>query len=782
MILPAPFAVLVLESVAGSARFHDALAALEAGQSRPSWATLILDAVRRTRTDIPDDDTATYGRTYWFRLEGARGAGMDLPRNPCPGVRLYLPGEDAPVGTDPLSVHDAQYVLPAMLGRFLITLDDDGGATADPAATPATDPVPAPLEPAPEPEPAQEPQAPPEPEPTPLEPVEMVVESEPEPQPVVVEVPPARWTLLPDAQIDALDDEQVYNWITTLERDYNVRPPRNVEFTPVEELRIWLRETVASDQVRAVWERQQAARQERPRPEICTTNAAIHEMSDLALSALQDANDPPELFARAAQLVRVARDESGGLYIQEIGEPGLAGILDRLILWTSLTPKGGQRQARPPRDVVRDILALPAREWGVPPLVGVTQTPILHTDGSIYSTRGYDEQTRLYYSPDEGFVLAPIPERPTPEDVAAALAMIEEVFADFPFIEQADRANAYGALLTAILRPSIDGPVPLYLVDKPQAGSGAGLLQRVIGMIALGCEPPLRTMPTGEEMRKEILTSLRQGTRVQIFDNLEDKLSSPVLAAALTAPRFSGRILGKTEEISLDVCCFWMANGNNVVIGGDLARRTFKTRIDPQVALPWQREGFRHPDLPVWVASNRGRILAAVFTLARAWIQAGRPVPTSVPRIGSFEGWRDTIGGILEYAGVHEFMGNADAVYLEGDADRAQWEGFLSALWERYRSEPFTVGTVVRLLGSEDPGRWPIYYALPDDLSDAWGGRGSFSRILGNAFARQNGRHFPGGWCLRRGKLEHKVMTWLITYTPPTDEDGGGLAGGYVEA
>lgn len=774
MILPRSYIAIELETEAGSRRYHDALIYLatpEGRQGRP-WVGVLRD-IARTHTEVPNDDRGAWARLFLLRTDGEG----EVPAAPAPGIRVWLPGEDVPgLLADPTRTYGTQLVGVPYLRGFLAYLGE--GVEAD------TDPVQAPLEPVPETEPesapAREPQA--EPEPTPLEPVEMAVESEPEPQPVVVEVPPARWTLLPDAQIDALDDEQVYNWITTLERDYNARPPRNVEFTPVEELRIWLRETVASDQVRAVWERQQAARQERPRQEISITNAAIHEMSEQALSALQDANDPPEVFARSAQLVRAARDEGGLLYIQEIGESGLAGILDRLILWSSMTAKGEQRQARPPRDVVRDILALPAREWGVPPLVGITQSPILHADGAIHDAPGYDEESGLYYSPIEGFVLASVPERPTSEDVAAALATIEEVLFDFPFGAQADRANAYGALLTAILRPCIDGPVPLYLVDKPQAGAGAGLLQRVIGIIALGGEPPLRTMPGGEEMRKEILTSLRQGTRVQIFDNLEDKLSSPVLAAALTAPRFSGRILGKTEEISLDVCCFWMANGNNVVIGGDLARRTFKTRIDPQVALPWQREGFRHPDLPVWVAENRGRILAAVFTLARAWIQAGRPEPAQVPRVGSFEGWRDMIGGILEFSGVPEFLGNADAVYLEGDADRSQWEGLLSALWERYRSEPFTVGTVVRLLSSEDPGRWPIYYALPDDLSDAWGGRGSFSRILGNAFARQNGRHFPGGWCLRRGRVEHKVLTWIITYTPPTGEDGGGLAGGYVEA
>lgn len=145
MILPPPFAVLVLETEQGSIRFHDVLAGLEPGQDRPPWAAWFLTAVQRTRVDVPDDDAAApWGRTFWFKLEGARGGGADLPRDPCPGVRLYLPGDDAPVLRDPLSVRDAQFVLPAVLGRFLRRLGDEAGSVA-PVTTGATE-----IEPEPE--------------------------------------------------------------------------------------------------------------------------------------------------------------------------------------------------------------------------------------------------------------------------------------------------------------------------------------------------------------------------------------------------------------------------------------------------------------------------------------------------------------------------------------------------------------------------------------------------------------------------------------------------------
>ncbi len=590
-------------------------------------------------------------------------------------------------------------------------------------------------------------------------------------------------SLIPLSTIDGMADDQVYGWIQTLERDYNHSPPKNCEFMQVEALRAWLREAVCSDQVLAVHDRQQVERERCRRPEICTTDAPTHEMAEGALAWLQVHNAPPEIFARGAQLVRAALDEKKGLYIQVIGEAELSGILDRLIMWTRVSSKGQMRQSRPPREVVKDVLALPAVEWGVPPLAGVTRSPVFHIDGTIHATKGYDEQTGLYYSPDSGFSLAAVPEIPMQADVAAALALIEEVFIDFSFVEQADRANAYGALLTAVLRPCIDGPVPLYLTTKPQAGCGGGLLQRAIGVIALGHEPPLRTMPGREEMRKEVFAAIRNGTRLQVFDNIEERLSSPELAAVLTASVYTGRILGKSDEVTLEVSCFWMANGVNVIIGGDLARRTFKTEIDPQVAMPWQREGFKHPDLLAWVDGNRGRILAAVFTLARAWIQVGKPLPGQVPRVGSFEAWRDTVGGILEHAGVQGFMANADEVYLEGDADRLAWEAFLQALWDVYGCEPFSARDVADLLKSEDTYQAargePIAEALPDDLVEALQyKKEKFRQVLGNAFGKIRGKHFPGGWCLKQGKLVKGRRNWILVYSPPPSVDDGVDRGG----
>ena len=52
--------------------------------------------------------------------------------------------------------------------------------------------------------------------------------------------------------------------------------------------------------------------------------------------------------------------------------------------------------------------------------------------------------------------------------------LLDELLADFPFASQADRANAVAWLLLPLIRPSIDGPTPLHLIEAPIQGTGKG--------------------------------------------------------------------------------------------------------------------------------------------------------------------------------------------------------------------------------------------------------------------------------------------------------------------
>ena len=522
------------------------------------------------------------------------------------------------------------------------------------------------------------------------------------------------------------------------------------------------------------------------RPTIVLTGRHMHEVTEDAIRAISEANDPPILFHRAGAPVRVCRDEQDRAKIQSLTEHALRGVMDRVAVWLSIKmmKEGGFKEIPeyPPISIVRDILGQPSDEWRLPPLVGIATSPILHLDGTIHATVGYDEVTRMYLMPEPGFMLAPVPDDPTHDEVEAAKDLILEIFWDFPFVDEASRWNAVGAFLTGVFRPIIDGPCPCWLLTKPQAGSGASLMQNAVYMAITGVTPPASVTPkTKEEWSKRIMSILRGGSPLHIWDNLEGSLKSDVLASLLTAREWSDRILGVTEDAALPARTVWFGNGNNVQIGGDLARRVILSRIDAEVAMPWLREDFRHPDLILWVRENRGRLIAAALTLGLAWVRAGCPEPEKVSPLGGFEGWRHVVGGVLEYAGATEFMANAMDVFVEGDSDLRQWEGFLSAVFDEFGSNPWTVSDLKVRLDREvkevTSFRTLIHETLPDDISDAFADpHRSFSKVCGKALARQEGRRFPSGLMLHRGKTVQRATQWVIVQTKGEDQvltDGG---------
>ena len=221
-------------------------------------------------------------------------------------------------------------------------------------------------------------------------------------------------------------------------------------------------------------------------------------------------------------------------------------------------------------------------------------------------------------------------------------------------------------LLLGFLRGMVDGPTPLHLIEKPTPGTGATLMVDAIATILTGAGASVMTEGRDDdEWRKRVTAKLRQVPTILLIDNLRLKLDSSAVAAALTAPFWEDRILGQSEMARLPIRCLWIATGNNPEFSNEMARRLVRIRLDANVERPWQRSGFRHPDLMTWVRANRARLVAACLTLCQAWIAEGRPRGTRT--IGSYENWAQVLGGVLEVAGIDGFLGNLDEMMAASD-------------------------------------------------------------------------------------------------------------------
>ena len=244
---------------------------------------------------------------------------------------------------------------------------------------------------------------------------------------------------------------------------------------------------------------------------------------------------------------------------------------------------------------------------------------MIRPDGTILDQPGYDAATRLYYAPRPGMEICKVPLAPSRSEREAALALMLEAIGEFPYAEEADLANGFGLLLTPFLRPAIKRHVPLALLDAPKPGTGKGLFADVLAIIATGASAPILTLSDSqEELQKSITSLLIEGATVISIDNVTGRLQSKHLEAVLTAELWRGRLLGHSKMVFVPQLATWLATGNNITLGGDLARRCYRIRLDPHTSQPRTRSGFTHEDLAGWVTEQRGALIKALLTLARA--------------------------------------------------------------------------------------------------------------------------------------------------------------------
>jgi hypothetical protein len=494
--------------------------------------------------------------------------------------------------------------------------------------------------------------------------------------------------------------------------------------------------------------------QSREKPVITVGNRQLRDVATDSLNALQEANkSSPQIFQRGSTLVRVIVDR-GTPCLDTLDEASLRGMLTRAADFMKIT-ESGQVETSPPLDVVRDILAL--KKWGFPYVLAITTTPVIRRDGTVLTVPGYDECTELFYY--SHLDLPSIPETPTEQQISDAVEVVKELLWDFPFDSEASRANAIAALFTPVLRPVIDGPVPLAVVDKPQAGTGASLLCDIIALIATGeTTGMIGGFRNDEEWRKSITTTLLRGHQIVVIDNVDGHLFSPSLASLLTSRSWRDRILGRNEEISTPNTTCWFANGNNIRLEGDLPRRAYWIRMDAQEAQPWLRpySKFRHPNLISWARENRGNILVSILTIARAYVLAGAPSPDDVPTIGSFESWCHTLGGIMDFIGVKGFLGNLQTMYAMTDPETPQWLCFLEAWTQILGNKGVTTAEVAKQLRDNEDFR----ETLPDTLANVEDK--GFTKKLGTALARRLGMRFIDGLVITKVGTKQRAILWKI--------------------
>jgi putative DNA primase/helicase len=438
-----------------------------------------------------------------------------------------------------------------------------------------------------------------------------------------------------------------------------------------------------------------------PRVCILYQPSRAHEATDAAEAVLVASTD--DIFQRGTELVHVAAIPVAGLGVPRAltAAPVSVRILSSARLLDSLsrvarcekakTHSGGASVTVPidcPSIIASSLLARVGK-WKFPHLRGVIQTPLLRADGSVCVSSGYDAVTQLFVAIPAGW---PNPvKNPTKDDAREALKTLDALIDTFPFRTFADRSVVRSAMLTCIIRPTINA-APMHAISSPIAGSGKSKIDTICAILATG-QPVavLAWSPKSEEAEKRLGAALMRGDPVVCFDNIKSPLEGALLCSMLTQEIVAIRVLGLSKIVDIPMSATILANGNNLVVADDVTRRALVAVIDPKHENPESR---RFDNDPVADALNqRTELVNACLTILRAFIRS-KETPKCRP-LGGYEVWSNLVRGALLW------LGCADPVAVmkrtrDADPIRTSIDQLMRVWLKHFRTKGVTANRVIR--------------------------------------------------------------------------------------
>ena len=471
-----------------------------------------------------------------------------------------------------------------------------------------------------------------------------------------------------------------------------------------------------------------------------------------AALALRGMHDPMRaIYQRGGVLVRIHRIPQAGAdrcgVERPAGTPSIVPCepgflrchLAEVATWAKYD---GRRKCdvaiNPPPDVVPPLLAGPWK--AIQPLTGILETRALLPDGSLLAGQGYHPTTGLLL---DTITIPPI--QPSRTAAEAALKILLEIYAGFPFVGEVDRAVALATPLSGLQAGVLDA-TPLIASDAPTPGSGKTLLSEVAGYIATGRRPAAMTQASSEEEdKKRLLSVLLGGDQMALIDNIYRPLESDALCAILTGAEYEDRILGASRKVRLRSRMLWTATGNNLRIVGDLIRRSLGCRIDPRCERPDARAF--DVDLHVEVPRRRTELVHAALTIMASYAAAGRPHP--LPPYGNFDSWSRMVREPLAWLGMADPCDSRDAL-AGSDPETEALASLMDAWWRCFADQPVLIKDVITKTHTVTAETIALRDAIANVAVER-GGRGTLGQAIG-FYLRSKLDRVHRGRCFARGE------------------------------
>ena len=509
--------------------------------------------------------------------------------------------------------------------------------------------------------------------------------------------------------------------------------------------------------------RGEAKAKSRPDLPVITLEAGeLHNIATEAEAALI-ASDT-QFYVRSGRLMRPVIDDMPASHgrrtkvarLAEVTGPVVIDHLSRSAVWLKFDGRTKKLVAADPKPEVASTILSRDGEWKFPRLAGVITTPTLRPDGTVLMEPGYDEATQLLLLDPPA--MHPIADKPSKKQALSALAFLDTLLDEFPFVDAASRSVALSALITPVVRGAISVS-PMHVTQAPVAGSGKSYIIELASAINSGEHAPvLSAGKSEEEMEKRLVGALLSGQTFISLDNVNGELGGDFLCQVIERPVVAARPLGQSAFIKIESRATCFATGNNIRLVGDMTRRVIVCSLDPDMERPELRT-FKEDPFDA-VLKERGKYVSAALTVVRAYVVAG--FPGALPPLASFEEWSRFVRSALVWLGRPDPIETMERARAD-DPVKTALINLYNAWYDAVQSNSQTTSEIAAVSTSrifESLAHPALHDALTDVADDRRGGIAT--KTLGKYLAAHKNRVVDGLKMVEAGKDRTKKALWKV--------------------
>jgi len=352
-----------------------------------------------------------------------------------------------------------------------------------------------------------------------------------------------------------------------------------------------------------------------------------------------------EYFMHGGSLARLVKGLDRDFHLEPVKPAALASDFERV---AALVKRKGKDEddiskyegAICPEQTAKLISESAAFKEQIPPVCVLSRCPVLtERDGELVAVTGYDRGSGILVT--GGGAVATM-------SVTEGRSLLVGLLEGYRFSTRADLARALAATITPalILGGLLKGRAPVDLGEADNSQTGKGFRNKLTAAIYRHHVKPVTQQKGGVgSMEESFNTLLIRGVAFISLDNIRGKIDSPGIESFLTEDTYQARIpFSGSVEIDPRRTIVMMTS-NKADVTTDFANRCSCVRMMKQPD-GYEFRSFPEGDVLDHIRENQNRYLGAVFSVIRAWHEAGKPRTKETRH--SFRAWAQTLDWITQ--------------------------------------------------------------------------------------------------------------------------------------